>query len=67
MHHYQKQTQPKNNSTLTIACIAVAFVAVMFGLGQREAAQMARYEQANNCTYHATGSFYGDSRDYVCN
>lgn len=67
MRHYKKPTQQKNNSILTTVCIAIAFVAVMFGIGQYEDAQMARYAQANNCTWHATGSFYGDSRDYVCN
>lgn len=66
MHHYQKQTQPKNNSIFTTACIVVAFAAVMFGIGQHEDAQMARYAQQNNCTWYATGTFYGDSRDYVC-
>lgn len=66
MRHYQKQTQPKNNSILTIACIVITFAAVMFGIGQHEDAQMARYAQANNCTWYATGSFYGDQRDYVC-
>lgn len=66
MHRPTKQTQPKNDSILTTACIAIAFVAVMFGMGQYEDAQMARYAQQNNCTWHATGSFYGDSRDYVC-
>lgn len=67
MYRPTKQTPPKKDSSvLTIACIAIAFVAVMFGMGQHEDAQMARYAQANNCTWHATGSFYGDQRDYVC-
>lgn len=66
MHRSTKQTQSKNDSILTTACMAIAFVAVMFGMGQYEDAQMARYAQQNNCTWHATGTFYGDSRDYVC-
>lgn len=67
MYRPTKQTQQNNsNSILTIVCIVIAFAAVMFGLGQREDAQMARYAQQNNCTWHATGSFYGDQRDYVC-
>lgn len=56
----------RNNSILTTACIVIAFAAVMFGIGQHEDAQMARYAQQNNCTWYATGTFYGDSRDYVC-
>lgn len=66
MQHYKKQTQPKTTNFINFACIAIAFVAVMFGIGQHEDAQMARYAQSNNCTWHATGSFYGDQRDYVC-
>lgn len=66
MHRQQKQTAQKDNSILIIACIVITFTAVMFGMGQHEDAQMARYAQANKCTWHATGSFYGDQRDYVC-
>ena len=29
-------------------------------------ARMERYAKANNCTWHATGSYYGDDRDFVC-
>lgn len=67
MHRSVKQTQPKNNNAIITVCIVITICAVMFGLGQREDAQMARYAQANNCTWVATGTLYGDNRDYVCN
>ena len=31
----------------------------------REASRLA-YAKANNCTWHYTGTFYGDDRDSVC-
>ena len=28
--------------------------------------RMERYAKANNCTWSATGSMYGDNRDFIC-
>lgn len=67
MHRSTKQTNQNNSNFLTIALIVITFAAVIFGMGQYEDAQMARYAQANNCTWSATGTFYGDSRDFICN
>ena len=66
MHRSTKQTQPKNLNYLTIACIAIAFAAVMFGIGQHEDAQMARYAQINNCEWVFNGTYYWDDRDFIC-
>lgn len=67
MYRSVKQTQPKNNSSvLTIICILLAIAGVMYGLGQREALQMQQYATNNNCTWVATGTLYGDNRDYLC-
>ena len=28
--------------------------------------RMKEYAKVNNCTWHATGSMYGDDRDFIC-
>lgn len=28
--------------------------------------RMERYAKANNCKWYATGSYYGDDRDFIC-
>lgn len=67
MRHYQKQTQQKNDNSLTIiVCVLVAFAGVAFGLGQRETLQMERYAATNNCTWVFNGTYYWDDRDYTC-
>ena len=67
MYRSVKQTQPKNNnSVLTIICLLLAFAGVMYGTAQREQLQMERYAINNNCEWKATGTLYGDNRDYIC-
>lgn len=29
-------------------------------------ARMERYAESNNCTWHYTGTMYGDDRDLIC-
>lgn len=64
----QQTTKTKNqpNTITLIICIIITALAVAYAIGQREHANMVQYAAANNCTWHATGTMYGDDRDYVC-
>lgn len=68
MRHYTKQTQPKNNISLTISivCAIVAVFAVSFGIGEHRNAQMTAYAAQNDCEWVYQGTWYGDDRDYIC-
>ena len=58
----------KNNlktiATLTISVIA--FIALISAYNAHKEAQMNAYAERNNCTWYATGTFYGDNRDFIC-
>lgn len=46
--------------TFIIGCLLVVI------LNQRRTNNMANYAIANDCQWVATGSMYGDDRDWVC-
>lgn len=57
------------NKAKTFTLTVLAFLAVFALISAYNAhkdAQMNAYAEANNCTWHATGTFYGDSRDFIC-
>lgn len=45
--------------------IALITVFVVSKLNARDA-RMASYAENNNCTWHYTGTMYGDDRDLIC-
>lgn len=45
---------------LIIGCLLVVI------LDQRRTNNMANYAIANNCEWVATGTMYGDDRDFLC-
>jgi hypothetical protein len=57
--------QTLKNILILIAIIIVAIVIFAFD-GARKDCQMQDYAKANNCTWYATGSAYGDNRDFIC-
>lgn len=57
--------QTIKNTLLVLALVGVAIA--LFALdGARQDSQMSAYAEANNCTWEATGSAYGDNRDFIC-
>lgn len=51
----------------TICFIAGAAVVLAIMLaGRIDKAQMDAYAAANDCTWQATGTLYGDNRDFIC-
>lgn len=65
MQHTTKTKNQSNTIILTICIIITAF-AIAFAIGERRNANMVQYATANNCEWHATGTMYGDNRDYIC-
>lgn len=65
-----KQTlkqQLKNNLGM-IVILVIVFGMVVLGIvaeNHREANRQA-YAKRNNCTWYATGTMYGDDRDFIC-
>lgn len=51
--------------TLTLLSIFAVF-ALISAYNAHKDAQMNEYARLNNCTWHATGTFYGDNRDFIC-
>lgn len=57
--------QTIKNTLLVLALVGVAIA--LFALdGARQDSQMGAYAEANNCIWTATGSAYGDNRDFIC-
>ena len=47
----------------------VAILLLLAGIilvGNHRNARMERYAKVNNCTWQATGTWYGDNRDFIC-
>lgn len=56
-----------NWKSIGIAILLIAaFLLVVIANGIKEEANMAAYAKANNCNWKATGTMYGDNRDFVC-
>lgn len=51
---------------LTYIAITILVFAVAFLIGTIREMKMEAYAKDNNCTWQATGTFYGDNRDLVC-
>jgi len=68
MNYRTKQKPQETNSTLIIilTSITIALFALVYAQGQHAAANMAIYAEQNNCEWSATGTFYGDDRDFIC-
>lgn len=54
------------NKKLFIVVFVATFIIAVFIGNTIKAQQLAAYAQANNCTWHATGTAYGDDRDWIC-
>ncbi len=54
----------KNVIIAVLSVVVVLLLGVLVNL--KRANDLAEYARANNCTWYATGSYYGDDRDYVC-
>lgn len=63
MTQAQKQTL---KTTAFFVGLIVAVMAVFVIDGIRIDARMDAYAKENNCTWYATGTWYGDDRDFIC-
>ena len=59
-------TKQTLKNTLTVLAIVGAILAFFAIDGARQDHMMDAYAEANNCTWTATGSAYGDNRDFIC-
>lgn len=70
MVRHQKQTlkqQLKNNWKVVIMLvIALGMVALGMMVEDRREANRQAYAKTHNCTWHYTGTFYGNNRDSIC-
>ena len=71
MRRMPTQTLRTNNTdkarSIAVAIlIAIGLVALMIKIEDSRTANRIAYAKANNCTWHYTGTFYGDDRDSVC-
>lgn len=46
--------------------IALGMVALGMMVEDRREANRQAYAKVHNCTWHYTGTFYGDNRDSIC-
>ena len=56
----------KNRSIAVAILVAIGLVALTIKIEDGRTANRIAYAKANNCTWHYTGTFYGDDRDSVC-
>ena len=56
----------KNRSIVVAILVAIGLVALTIKVEDSRTANRIAYAKANNCTWHYTGTFYGDDRDSVC-
>lgn len=62
-----KQKRTQNLTTYWV--IAAVLMLGLIALGIIEDRRRVNYEayaKANNCVWHATGTWYGDDRDFIC-
>ena len=62
--NYKNQTDTENIIFGIITATVVILIA--FGIGQIRQHNRDEYARRNNCKWYATGSFYGDDRDFIC-
>lgn len=54
----------KNIAIVALIMIVAALLVVILNL--KRANDLSKYAMANNCKWVATGTMYGDNRDYIC-
>lgn len=63
--HLRKENKNMKNKTIGFIAGAAVVLAIMLA-GKIDKAQMDAYAAANDCTWQATGTLYGDDRDFIC-
>lgn len=58
-----KQKMSKTKIVIALALVAVATVCAV---SLKRAANLHAYAESNNCEWSATGTAYGDDRDWIC-
>lgn len=56
----------KTKQTLFVILAIIAIIAGFIAIENHREANRAAYAKANNCTWEATGTWYGDDRDFIC-
>lgn len=51
---------------LAYLLIIILFFGAIFIYAQKDKQQMESYAKVKNCTWYATGTMYGDDRDFIC-
>lgn len=46
--------------------LAIAGVAICGAVNWKRATDLQAYAESNNCEWSATGTAYGDDRDWIC-
>ena len=46
--------------------LVIAGIAICGAVNYKRATDLQAYAEANNCQWSATGTMYGDNRDYIC-
>lgn len=46
--------------------LALAVIAICGAVNLKRATDLQAYAENNNCQWQATGTMYGDDRDFVC-
>ena len=62
----QKNKNSKTESRIVLAILMIVFFAIAGIIGQIRQHSRDEYALRNNCEWRATGSFYGDDRDFIC-
>lgn len=51
---------------LIVLALAIAGIAICGAVNYKRATDLQAYAEANDCQWSATGTMYGDDRDYIC-
>ena len=62
----RKNKNSKTESRIILAILLVVLFAIAGIIGQIRQHSRDEYARRNNCEWRATGSFYGDDRDFIC-
>ena len=62
----KETTKQTIKNTLIIISLLGAVIALFAISNAGQDRMMDAYARANNCTWYATGSAYGDNRDFIC-
>lgn len=61
-----RQTKQTIKQTALVISLFVALLSIFIIDGARKDRMMDAYAKENNCTWYATGTWYGDDRDFIC-